>query len=319
MLQVSPSSRRRARRGPRGRLLGVEGTPERDARKLARGQLLRPLMAVPLLLIALTPNAFAQAGVSYQIPPDNPLVDHAGADEIYAYGLRNPFRFSFDRATGDLLIGDVGQGASEEIDWIGVRTASGANFGWACREGKDAGPKDGTTECAGIDPVEPLFDYSQPAPRAVTGGVVVRDPTFVGLVGRYLYTDFYRGDVRSLRLDMLEPDDTSTGLTVVFISSFGEDASGRVYVTDLIGSQVLRLVSTGVPGMLSAESLAGSFNGPVAVAGIPDDASRLLVAEKAGRVRMVIDGVATPTAFLDIAPMVTSDGERGLLGVGGSS
>src|SRR5918999_4500452 len=249
MLQVSPFSRPLARRGPRGRLLGVEGPPEHEGRKQACGQFHRLLMAVPLLVLALTPNAFAQAGVSYQIPPDNPFVDQAGADEIYAYGLRNPFRFSFDRATGDLLIGDVGQGASEEIDWIGVKAASGANFGWACREGKNPGPKDGTPECSGIDPVEPLFDYSQPTPRAVTGGVVVRDPTLVGLLGRYLYTDFYTGDVRSLRLDNLDPDDTSTGLTVVGISSFGEDASDQVYVTDLLGNQVLRLVSTEVAGV----------------------------------------------------------------------
>jgi glucose/arabinose dehydrogenase len=89
----------------------------------------------------------------------------------------------------------------------------------------------------------------------------------------------------------------------------------RVYVTDLIGGQVLRLVGTGIPGTLSGEPLSGSFDGPVAVAGIPGDASRLLVAEKAGRVRMVIDGVATATAFLDVAPLVTSDGERGLLGL----
>ena len=274
MLQVRAFSRARAPLRPQGRVLGVEGTPEHKGRKQACGQFHRVLMAVPLLVLVLTPNAFAQAGVSYQIPPDNPFVDQAGEDEIYAYGLRNPFRFSFDRATGDLLIGDVGQGASEEIDWIGVRAASGANFGWACREGNDPGPKDGTAECSGIDPVEPLFDYFQPSPKAVTGGVVVHDPALVGLVSRYLYTDFYRGDVRSLRLDNLDPDDSSTGLTVAGISSFGEDDSGRVYVTDLLGNQVLRLVGTEVPGMLSAEPLAGSFNGPVAVAGIPGDGAR---------------------------------------------
>src|SRR5918999_4777178 len=122
MLQVSPISRPLARRGPRGRLLGVEGTPEHEGRKQACGQFHRVLMAVPLLLIALTPNAFAQAGVSYQIPPDNPFVDEPGADEIYAYGLRNPIRFSFDRATGDLLIGDVGQGRSEEVARFAMRS-----------------------------------------------------------------------------------------------------------------------------------------------------------------------------------------------------
>ena len=77
------------------------------------------------------------AGISYQVPADNPFVGRAGATpEVYAYGLRNPYRFSFDRQTGDLVIGDVGGSLREEIDWIGVAAVRGANFGWACREGK---------------------------------------------------------------------------------------------------------------------------------------------------------------------------------------
>ena len=98
-----------------------------------------------LLLLAAPSTALGQAGVSYQVPADNPFVGTTGAaPEVYALGLRNPFRFSFDRATGDILIGDVGQGAQEEVDWIGAAAARGANFGWACREGTIAGPRQNT-------------------------------------------------------------------------------------------------------------------------------------------------------------------------------
>jgi glucose/sorbosone dehydrogenase len=194
------------------------------------------------------------------VPPRDSLtfIETPGADEIYAYGLRNPFRFSFDRETGDLLIGDVGQGTNEEIDWIGAEAAAGVNFAWACREGKEAGPKAGTAECVDVDAVQPLFDYSEARPRAVIGGVVVRDPALVGLVGRYLYTDFFRVHVSSLQLDFSDPDSSRTGLSQAGISSFGEDSSGRVYVTDLFTDQVFHLVAGGAPGTLSEEVLTGT-------------------------------------------------------------
>src|SRR4051812_1137354 len=89
-----------------------------------------------LLALALPAAARAQAGSSYLVPPDNPFVGRAGAaPEIYSYGLRNPYRFAFDRANGDLVLGDVGQGTQEEVDWTPLRGARGANFGWPCREG----------------------------------------------------------------------------------------------------------------------------------------------------------------------------------------
>src|ERR671914_2548048 len=101
---------------------------------------MRRLVLTACLATSLTVPA-GVAAQSYQVPPDNPYVGQAGrAPEVYSYGLRNPFRFSFDRQTGDLLIGDVGGGAREEIDWIGAAAARGANFGWPCREGKVAGP-----------------------------------------------------------------------------------------------------------------------------------------------------------------------------------
>jgi glucose/arabinose dehydrogenase len=270
-----------------------------------------------LLSLAAPATALAQAGVSYQVPADNPFVGTAGAaPEVYAYGLRNPYRFSFDRSTGALLIGDVGQGSREEIDWIGAAAARGANFGWACREGTFAGPR--PDECPVPGAVEPLFDYENPpgTSAAVTGGFVVHDFSLTGLVGRYLYADFYAGDIHSLALDPANPDDRSTSLTVPSLSSFGEDASGRLYAVSLSGNQVVRLVAGATSGTLDSQPLTGAFDLPIAIGTYPGDASRLFVAERGGIVRLVVNGAARPTPYLDLTPFgVGTDGERGLLSV----
>lgn len=298
--------------------VGLSGArPPAATSRLNSKHVSRVLFTAALFLALLPASAFAQAGVSYQIPPDNPFEAQPGAaPEVYAYGLRNPFRFSFDRQTGDLLIGDVGQGTSEEIDWIGAKAAAGANFGWACREGKQPGPKAGSDECPAPNAVEPLFEYPTTSPGAVIGGYVARDPGLTGLVGRYLFADFYDGALHSLRLDPLNPDDQLTGLTVNDIGGFGEDAAGRLYIAALAQNEVLRLVAGPSAGTLATDELTGPFAGPVAVTGIPADPSRLLVAERAGTVRLVVDGAALSPPFLDVTPFgLTSDGERGLLGV----
>jgi glucose/arabinose dehydrogenase len=258
--------------------------------------------------------------VSYQVPGDNPYAGVAGAaPEIYATGLRNPYRFSFDRSTGDLLIGDVGQGAREEIDWISAAAAKGANFGWACREGTIAGPRAGDPSypCPVTGPVEPLFDYvNSGGGTAVTGGFVVHDPSLTGLVGRYLYVDFYAGDVHSLALDPSQPDDQSTGLSLSSVSSFGEDADGGLYAVNLFGDEVVHLIAGATSGTLESEPLTGPFDSPIALATYPGDASRLFVAERGGKVRLVENGAVLPTPYLDVAPFgLGTDGERGLLSV----
>jgi glucose/arabinose dehydrogenase len=273
------------------------------------------------ILIAATALALSAsgsaAGQAYQIPPDNPFVATAGAaPEVYAYGLRNPWRFSFDRLTGDLLIGDVGGGAREEIDRIGFREARGANFGWPCREGTIGGPVAlPDPRCPAPAPayVEPLFDYSG---SAVTAGYVVRDPALTGLTGRALYADFYQGEIRSLALDPSNPDDAATGATVSSLASFGEDAAGRLYVTNLDGNAVHRLVSSGV-GALSTTPLTGTWDQPIAIASVPGDPTRLLVGERGGRVRLVVNGEAQPGAIAVVPspPGVSTGGERGLLSV----
>ena len=275
-----------------------------------------PYLAAALLILLLLPaNAFGQAGVSYQVPPDNPFAGVAGAaPEVYAYGLRNPYRFSFDSATSDLLIGDVGQSQREEIDWVSLASARGANFGWACREGKIAGPR--ADECPVPGAIEPLWDYGTSGSDAVTGGFVVHDASLTGLVGRYLYADFYAGDIRSLALDFGTPDDRSTGLTVSSPASFGQDASGRLYFTSLVDGTVARLVYGGSPGTLAAQPLTGPFVTPIAIGTYPGDASRLFVAQRDGKVRLVVGGAVRPTPYLDVAPFgLSTSGERGLLSV----
>lgn len=264
--------------------------------------------------------AFASAQ-SYRIPADNPFVGVPGAaPEIYAVGLRNPFRFSFDRATGDLLIGDVGGGQREEIDWIGRAAARGANFGWPCREGNAPGPVGPPDpRCPSPAPayVEPLFDYPRPANgAAVTGGYVVRDGSLAGLLGRALYVDYIGGVVTSVALNPAAPGPVPTGINRPGISSFGEDAAGRLYITDLDSNEVHRLTSGG-PGALSSVALPGPWSEPIAIAAVPGDANRLLVAERAGSVRLVVNGVAQPGAIATVPnpPGVRTGGESGLLSV----
>ena len=276
-----------------------------------------PSLAAALLILwmlVVPASASAQAGLSYQVPADNPFVGVPGAaPEIYALGLRNPYRWSFDRQTGDVLIGDVGQNDREEINWVSAAAVRDANFGWACREGKIEGPRE--EDCPVPDAVEPLFDYGTAGSDAVTGGFVVRDPTLDVLFGRYLYGDFFAGDIRSLALDFSAPGDTSTGLTLPQLVSFGEDASGRLYAVSLGGS-VVRLVSGGTSGTLAAEPLTGPFESPIAIGTFPGDASRLFVAQRAGKVRLVAGGAALPEPFLDVGEFgVSTLGERGLASV----
>jgi glucose/arabinose dehydrogenase len=165
----------------------------------------------------------------YTVPSDNPY-----GTAVWASGLRNPFRWSFDRVTGDLVIGDVGDTAHEEIDfvrWPGL--GRGANFGWPCREGLSS--HSGT--CMAAPLTDPVIDFPRPDYTAVTGGVVVRDPGLPSLAGRYIYADYFNGVIKSLALDLPRAsDDQATGLTVANLVNFGEDACGHVYVVSTDGT-----------------------------------------------------------------------------------
>jgi glucose/arabinose dehydrogenase len=177
---------------------------------------------------------------TYTVPPGNPL-----GTAVFSTGLRNPFRFSFDRGTGDLFIGDVGQSTREEIDWVRFEEGlgRGGNYGWACFEGFADGPND----CTPAGYIEPIHDYSQGNPRAVAGGVVVRDPGLPTLLGRYLYADTYAGQIRSLvPARPATGDREETGLVRTNLVAFGEDACGHVHVVSISGT--VERLQDGMPG-----------------------------------------------------------------------
>jgi glucose/arabinose dehydrogenase len=284
-------------------------------------------LAAPFVGLALVVCPALASGQSYRIPADNPFVGQPGAaPEVYAMGLRNPFRFSFDRATGDLLIGDVGGGAREEIDWISRAAARGANFGWPCREGKVAGPAgQSDPRCPSPAPahIEPLFDYPNTGGAAVTGGYVVRDGSLIGLEGRGLYVDFNGGEVTSLALNPASPNPVFTGLNRPGIASFGEDAAGRLYFADPDADPappatdaVHRLTSGGF-GQLASTPITGPWDEPIAIATVPGQPDRLLVGERPGHVRLVEGNAVLPGAIATVPtpPGVATGGERGLLSV----
>jgi glucose/arabinose dehydrogenase len=177
----------------------------------------------------------ARRGRRYTVPRTNPFVGRAGRDEIWSYGLRNPWRFSFDRQTNDLIIGDVGQNAFEEVNF--VRSGRGVNFGWRPWEGRRRNFSEPAPNA-----VFPVITYSTGAGCVVTGGYVVRDTRLTGWEGRYLYGDFCNGNILSARLSPGgAADRRSTGLQVDSLSSFAQDALGRLYAVSLNGP-VYRIV-----------------------------------------------------------------------------
>ncbi|MCD6016536.1 MAG: glucose/sorbosone dehydrogenase-like protein [Solirubrobacterales bacterium] len=168
----------------------------------------------------------------YVIPASNPFVGRPGRDEIYALGLRNPWRFSFDRANGDLTIGDVGENLWEEIDHLPLEAARGANFGWDNLEGNEPFEDPGMPPLGYVPPIH-VYDGS-----AVIAGYVVRDRRLPNLFGQLLYADLSRGRIRSIVPDAPNPSrtDAPLGPRVSGASSFAEGAHGRLYVTSINGS-----------------------------------------------------------------------------------
>jgi glucose/arabinose dehydrogenase len=173
-------------------------------------------------------------GRPYSIPASNPFVGTSGArPEIYAYGLRNPWRFSFDPASGALAIADVGQNEIEEVNLVARDRGRGANFGWSAYEGLDRFNDDQQAP----DALEPVLVYGHDAGCSITGGDVARDRGLPSLYGRYLYGDFCAGELRSFsaRPGRRATDDRALGLEVPSLSSFGRDATGHLYATSLEG------------------------------------------------------------------------------------
>jgi glucose/arabinose dehydrogenase len=178
-------------------------------------------------------------GNEYASPSDNPFVFIEGRDEIYSYGLRNPWRFSFDRQTGEPWVGDVGQGAREEVD---TPMVSGGNYGWPILEGTICTPQHPGCSSAGTQ--LPLFEYTHSGGRcSLTGGYVYRGSSGTMPSGRYVYGDYCTGEIFSW-------NGSQQALllnTAALISSFGEDEQGELYVVDLNGSVSRIVTSTSAP------------------------------------------------------------------------
>lgn len=210
--------------------------PNRDARDLSSllGKVLR---IAPV------------SGGGYAVPADNPYFGPEAPaaeqrDEIWSYGLRNPFRFSFDRLTGDLFIGDVGQSKVEEVNyapWMpGVGAGRGLNFGWDDCEGSfQAEPSPtGEVPCPLASDTRAVLEHLRPASGfcSITGGYVVRDPGLEDLYGRYLYGDLCYPSLRSFSPAAPAGDRAEAGLAVSSLVSLGEDACGRLYTVELGGT-----------------------------------------------------------------------------------
>jgi glucose/arabinose dehydrogenase len=258
-------------------------------------------------------------GFPYAIPPDNPFAsDPSPKNEFWAYGLRNPWRPSFDRATGDFYIADVGQGKWEEIDYQPASSAGSENYGWAKMEGHIITPVC-PLPCDTSGLTLPIHDYphaATPSNCSITGGYVYRGSAIPNLQGLYFFADFCSHQIWTLRVvDGAATEVTNRtvelapggGLTIEWISSFGEDANGELYVCDFYGGEVFKII----PYPTSVESPDLAPEAPFAL-GVPSPnpsdrgfafevrlaelgGSRVRVYDASGRlVRTVWDGVLTP-------------------------
>lgn len=200
---------------------------------------------------------------AYTVPTDNPFVGRTDAkSEVWDWGLRNPWRYSFDRLTGDLFIGDVGQSAREEIDLHPAGASGGQNFGWDCREGDIAHST--TANCSGTF-VEPILAYGRSEGQSVTGGYVYRGGAYPAFYGRYFFADFSSrkiwstapagGGWQNKQLEATAKDG---------ISSLGEDQDGQLYVVE-IGGALYRIVDLSAPSAaLDASTFAATPDSGVA-------------------------------------------------------
>jgi Glucose / Sorbosone dehydrogenase len=210
---------------------GGFGDPRENAQ--SKGSLLGKLLRIDPVT--------RDGGPGHRVPNSNPYAERKGKDEIYARGLRNPWRFSFDG--NHVVIADVGQDRFEEIDYETVQGAHGANFGWDAFEGNARFRSPGASRPPKRH-TRPIAQYGHGGGNcSITGGYVVRDPQLVSLQGRYVYGDLCTGQIRSL---IPQPggarDDGSLGLRERGLTTFGEDAAGRLYYGSSITGRVFRIV-----------------------------------------------------------------------------
>lgn len=198
------------------------------------------------------------SGTPYGIPPTNPFVGQPGADEIYAYGFRNPWRASFDRSTGRLFVGDVGQNRFEEVDIV----AAGGNYGWNIVEGNSCYPPGANCDTSAF--MTPIHVYDHGDGNSITGGYVYRGPAATDHQGDYIFGDYGHGTLWSLR-------ETSPGIwqrtfeaSLQQLASFGEDEEGNLYAVSLAGSVMrIRFGSGAAVADLSLNKVSQQINPPV--------------------------------------------------------
>lgn len=247
---------------------------------------MRYLPAAFLILLALAATAEAQVPTT-----------------VHASGMRNPYRWSFDRANGDVYVGDVG-GQMEEVTYIPAASFAGANLGWHCFSGTE--PDHPCTPTGGHY-VAPAYEYGS-GPDVVIGGYVVRDSSLPSFAGHYLFGHFDTGAIVDLGARAGSGPD-NTGVSIPSVSGFGEDGVGHLYVASLNGG-VYRLAESG--GNLQANSI-GNFDQPLAVSAAPGVTNELFIAEKPGR--LIRWTPAGTSVALDIRNLVEDSGEQGLLSV----
>lgn len=214
---------------------GDAGDPDESAQD--RGELTGKLLRI---------NPHGNGDGDYSIPRSNPFVGRPGRDEIYALGLRNPFRFSFDEPTGRIEIGDVGQQKWEEVDIENERTLKGANFGWDHFEGDHVFRWGGDNEAPkpGDKPYEPpVHEYPHSEGNVITGGVIARDPNLPQLAGRYVYADFGSDKLRSFEVHLSGArQDARLDVEIQDPSSITAGPDKTIYVTSLTTGTLYRLV-----------------------------------------------------------------------------
>ncbi|MBC7868315.1 MAG: PQQ-dependent sugar dehydrogenase, partial [Gloeobacteraceae cyanobacterium ES-bin-316] len=218
-------------------------------------------------MLRLDVNSFATSAPFYDIPADNPFlaVGDGIRDEIYATGLRNPWRWSFDRANGDMWIGDVGQGEWEEVNWLPAGSASGANYGWKCYEGNHVYAGGCGTPPA--DSITPVFEYGHNGATggfSITGGYVYRgpDPANSSLLGYYLTVDYVTNNLWLIRPNGLGGFATTQQSGVLNnISSFGEGSDGTLYALRRSNGTLYRVIVTSVLPVTLTRFSASGFNG----------------------------------------------------------
>ncbi len=208
------------------------------------------------------------ASRNYAIPPDNPFVGVDGDDEIWAYGLRNPWRCAFDDLTGDLYIADVGHSDWEEIDFEPADSTGGRNYGWKCMEGMHCTTYGGC-DCPSPALTPPIYEYDHSSKRcSIIGGEVYRGCAIPDLLGTYFFADFCSNEIWSFRYigGVTEFQDHTAafvppgGFHIQDISSFGKDAAGELYICDLLGGEVFKVIPGTPMAITNAAPPAGAID-----------------------------------------------------------